>query len=194
MHGLAARWPSAAAGIAGALVGGVLGAGLGEPHHVGQSALLGCCMSAIAMEDARRLRVPDSWNMSAALAGLAVAWLGLDAGPGQFEGLAATGLAALQAALCGGAFLLLREAHFRLRGREGLGLGDVKLAATGAIWLGWQLFAVAVLFAASAALVWVAAQSAAGRVWPRHRMIPLGAFLAPAIWASWYVARLMRFG
>lgn len=34
------------------------------------------------------------------------------------------------------ALWLLAEAHYRLRGYEGLGLGDVKLAAAGALWVG----------------------------------------------------------
>ncbi len=34
-------------------------------------------------------------------------------------------------AVCGGVFLAVRELFFRLRGIDGLGLGDVKLAAAG---------------------------------------------------------------
>ena len=88
--------------------------------------------------------------------------------------------------LCGGAFLLLRETYFRLRNVEGLGLGDVKLAAAAGIWLGWQLFAVAVMLAAFAALVWVAGRSLAGGGWQRQQKIPLGVFLAPMVFVCWY--------
>ena len=57
----------------------------------------------------------------------------------------ATARALLSGLLCGGALYLLREGFFRLRGVDGLGLGDVKLGAAGGLWLGWEFFAVAVL-------------------------------------------------
>lgn len=179
--GLAAWGLCAAAGLAAGLLAAVL---LGGPIRIGASVILAVSMAAIALEDARRLRVPDSWNLVAALAGLAA--VALEAQPGLSAMLTAIGLAALQAVICGGAFLLVREVFFRLRGVEGLGFGDVKLAATAGIWLGWQLFAVTVTLAALATLLWVALQAAASRGWPADRKIPLGAFLAPAIWVCWF--------
>jgi leader peptidase (prepilin peptidase)/N-methyltransferase len=181
--------PSAAVAIAASSSGALLGLAFGEPHRIGASAFLAGCMAVIAIDDARRLRVPDSWNLAAALGGFVAAWLG--AGPTLAESVTATGGAALQAGLCGGAFLLLREAYLRFRGTEGLGLGDVKLAATGGIWLGWQIFAVTVMLAAFVALVWVARQAAVSRAWRRDRKIPFGAFLAPAIWVCWYGAQFV---
>jgi leader peptidase (prepilin peptidase)/N-methyltransferase len=133
------------------------------------------------------LRVPDLWNVLAALGGLVVvvfdAWAvdaGLPAGLGH---------AALSALLCGGAFFLLREAFFRLRGVEGLGFGDVKLAATGGIWLGWELFPLAVVVAAFVAILWVVAVVLIARAWERQRKIPFAAFLAPSIWICFAYAR-----
>lgn len=177
------------AGSAAAIAAGLLGALLGGWFHIGVSAVLAGCMTMIAVEDARRFRVPDSWNLLAALVGLVVVWI--EAGAGLPDALPAVGRAALQAVICGGAFYLVREVYFRLRGVEGLGLGDVKLAATAGIWLGWQLLAVTVTLAALAALLWVAAQTVANRGWHAGRKIPLGAFLAPAIWVCWYAARLV---
>jgi leader peptidase (prepilin peptidase)/N-methyltransferase len=179
--GLAAWGLSAAAGLAAGVLAAVL---LGGPIRIGASVILAVSMAAIAIEDARRLRVPDSWNLVAALTGITA--VALQAQPGLWPTLTAIGLAALQAAICGGAFLLVREVFFRLRGVEGLGFGDVKLAATAGIWLGWQLFAVTVTLAALATLLWVALQTAASRGWPADRKIPLGAFLAPAIWVCWF--------
>jgi hypothetical protein len=37
------------------------------------------------------------------------------------------------------AFLVVREAYVRLRGRQGPGLGDVKLAAVAGAWLSWLM-------------------------------------------------------
>ena len=140
-----------AAAAIGALAGAAAGMGLGlQPAGTIAGAVLGGAMAAIALEDALRFRVPDRWVMLAIFAGLA--WAAASGSAGGAAALAALARALLGAVLCGGAFLLLREGFYRLRGVDGLGLGDVKLAAAGGIWLGWELFAVAVLAAAAAAL------------------------------------------
>jgi leader peptidase (prepilin peptidase)/N-methyltransferase len=74
---------------------------------------------------------------------------------------------------------------------EGLGLGDVKLAAAGGAWTGWQDLPNVVLVAAVAALA-LALVRAAHR---RKRLagtdrLPFGAFLAPAIWIVWALRQL----
>ena len=182
------RWHDPVLWAAAALFGAVAGLSLAGPHRIAASAVLAAAMAAIALEDLRRLRVPDFWNAVAAIAGFGAAGLGAAFdGAGAF---AAVGTALISMLICAGVFLLLREAFFRLRGVEGLGLGDVKLAATGGIWLGWEVFAVAVALAAAGALIWVAAQSASG-AWRTDRKIPFGAFLAPAIWACWYASELV---
>jgi leader peptidase (prepilin peptidase)/N-methyltransferase len=95
------------------------------------------------------------------------------------------------AAVGGAGFWLVREAYFRLRGREGLGLGDVKLAAAAGAWTGWQDLANVVLLAAAAALGLAIARAAVGRggVAGTDR-IAFGAFLAPAIWIIWTLRRI----
>ncbi len=164
------------AGAAWALTGEILAAGF-----------LAGTMGAIAVEDLRRMRVPDAWNLPAAIGGFAaVAWEARAMGVAP---LAALGHAALSLIVCGGVFYLLREIFFRWRGAEGLGLGDVKLAATGGVWLGWENFPAVVTLAALSAIAWVAAISLAHKGWPRERKIPFGAFLAPAIWVCWIYAR-----
>lgn len=151
------------------------------------SAVLAALMLAIAAEDVRRLVVPDVLVVAAALAGLAAtAWTVAGSG-GNVRDFAL--LAGLGAALGGGAFWLLREAYYRLRGVDGLGLGDVKLAAAAGVWLGHELIGVAVLVAAGAALVAVAAHTARRGRWPADRPLPFAAFLAPSVWAVWFVER-----
>jgi leader peptidase (prepilin peptidase)/N-methyltransferase len=185
-------WPVPAIATGAALLAGLVAAPFGDLLQIAASAVLGGTMAAIAAEDFRRFRVPDSWNFLAALAGLATAWLA--ARSAGSDPLAALGAAALHGALCGGALWLLREAFLRLRGIDGLGLGDVKLAATGGIWLGWQGFPYAVMLAALSALATVALFSRLHGAWPRQRKIPFALHLAPAIWACWYLFSLSPLG
>jgi len=79
----------------------------------------------------------------------------------------------------------------RLCGIEGLGMGDVKLAAAGAPWLPWSHLQVALLIAVSPALLVVAGRALIARNGLHMRIaLPFGAFLAPAVWVVWFaVAR-----
>jgi leader peptidase (prepilin peptidase)/N-methyltransferase len=187
MAGGAVRWSGVAVGAAGAALAGLAAALFLSPSEIAASAALGGAMSAIAVEDARRLRVRDSLNVFAAVIGLATIWA--EAVSAGFGSLAVLGGAALAAVLCGGALYVVREAFYRLRGFDGLGFGDVKLGATAGIWLGWEQFPLAVLVAATGALAYVGWRTAAEGAWPRDRRIPFGAFLAPTIWLCWFFSR-----
>jgi leader peptidase (prepilin peptidase)/N-methyltransferase len=186
----AGGFPWLAVALGGAALAGFAGSVLPlQPLHMLASAALGGCMAGIAAEDLRHFRVPDVWNAAAALAGLLAALAEADAsGRGA---AAALGAAVLAMALCGGALWLVREIFYRRRGFDGLGLGDVKLAATGGTWLGWEPFPVALLLAAMAALAWIGVRTWTEGAWARERRIPFAAFLAPAIWAVWYAVRLV---
>jgi leader peptidase (prepilin peptidase)/N-methyltransferase len=80
----------------------------------------------------------------------------------------------------------IRVLYAQVRGRQGLGLGDVKLAFVAGAWLDWLMIPVAIELAALAALsayLWrrlVLGQS----ISPTSR-IPFGLFFAPAIWICW---------
>ena len=73
-----------------------------------------------------------------------------------------------------------------LRGREGIGLGDVKLAGVAGAWLDWPIIPIAIEIAAVAALGAYLIRHFCFRraVRPTTRM-PFGLFLAPAIWIGW---------
>ncbi len=174
-------------GLGAAALAAAAGAWVFAPAQIAASAVLAATMGAIAAEDFRRFRAPDALNLFAAVAGL-VAIVGIRSQSGSAEVVAALGSAIVGAVLCGGALFLVREAFFRLRGVDGLGMGDVKLAAAGGIWLGWELFATAVMLAAIGALAFVAARSIVEGPWPRTRRIPFALYLAPAIWACWFLA------
>jgi leader peptidase (prepilin peptidase)/N-methyltransferase len=83
-------------------------------------------------------------------------------------------------------FFGVRAAYRRWRGREGIGLGDVKLAAVAGVWLDWATIPIAVDIAAVAALgaylvIFLCFRRAVRRTTP----LPFGLFLAPAVWLAW---------
>src|SRR5262249_3465031 len=93
---------------------------------------------------------------------------------------------ALGALLGGTGFWLVRRAYYRLRGREGLGFGDVKLAAAADAWTGWHDLPNVVLLAAAMALgLAIALAIARRKSLSGTERIPFGAFLAPSIWVVW---------
>ena len=161
------------------------------PATIASAALL-AIMAAIAVEDLRRFIVPDILVVLAALAGLA--WIIYWVRSFGITGWQPILRAGLDGVLCGGALWAVREVFYRLRGIDGLGLGDVKLAVAGGIWLGWELFAVALLAASGAALVAVIVHMARKGQWPSDKHIPLATFLAPAIWGVWYADQLAGTG
>jgi leader peptidase (prepilin peptidase)/N-methyltransferase len=146
------------------------------------SCALGWAMLAIAVVDARRFIIPDMLSLPAIPAGLLASGRLLD--PAAAE---VADIDHVIGMIAGGASLwLVRALYYRVRGQEGLGLGDVKLAAAGGAWIGWQHLADMILIAAVAALA-LAVLAAAGR---RQELsgaskIPFGSFLAPSIWLVW---------
>ena len=104
------------------------------------------------------------------------------------DGLAGIGFALLRGAVLALLFYGLREAYRRLRGREGIGLGDVKLAGVAGAWLGWIAMPIAIEIAALAAIaVFAVRHYAAGRPLDAALKFPFGLFLAPSIWLGWLI-------
>jgi leader peptidase (prepilin peptidase)/N-methyltransferase len=155
----------------------------------GLAGLLGAALAldviAIAAIDARRFIIPDELTLAALVLGIANA--GLDPWPEGWSAVfSSIGAALLRGAVLAGCFFALRALYARLRGREGIGLGDVKLAGAGGVWLAWSTIPVAIEIAALAALaVYVVRQLAGGRVMSAMARMPFGLFLAPAIWLGW---------
>jgi leader peptidase (prepilin peptidase) / N-methyltransferase len=155
----------------------------------GLAGMLGAALAfdvlAIAWIDAHRFIIPDELTLAALVLGLANA--GLETWPEGWSAVfPAIGAALLRGAVLAGCFFALRALYARLRGREGIGLGDVKLAGAGGVWLAWSTIPVAIEIAALAALaVYVVRQLAGGRVMSATARMPFGLFLAPAIWLGW---------
>jgi leader peptidase (prepilin peptidase)/N-methyltransferase len=142
---------------------------------------LACLMIAIAAVDARRFIIPDELTAAALALGLVHAAIGRSDGIGG-----ALAIAALRGGIMAAAFFGLWALYRRLRGREGIGLGDVKLAGVAGAWLDWPTIPVAVEIAALAALaVCLVRWLAFGRTFSATTRLPFGLFLAPAIWIAW---------
>lgn len=134
----------------------------------------------IISRDIRDFIVPDGAVVGLVVAGVLVRLGAAESWPVELA------TAFLDAAVCGGVFLVIREAFFRLRGFDGMGFGDVKLAAACGVLIGYEGFAWSVFAASTAGLI-IAAFSAALRPEQRITRLPFGAFLAPACWLVWLI-------
>lgn len=150
---------------------------------------LALAVLAIAVVDGQRFLVPDSLNAAALMLGLACSVV-----TGQGEPVAALTGAMLRAASLALIFLGLRLIFVRLRGRHGLGVGDVKLAAVAGVWLDWPLMPVAIEIAAISALsVYLLRRYVLRHPLKASSRLPFGLHFAPAIWIAWLLqATVMR--
>ena len=159
------------ASVPGAI--GLLGAGLA------------IVMLTIALIDARSFVIPDWLNAT----GLALALIHAAlAEPERVPAMMAWAVAAalLRGAALTFAFLAIRSLYARIRGRQGLGLGDVKLAGVAGAWLDWTIMPIAVEIAALAALsTYALRQLMVGRPVRATNRVPFGLFLAPSVWVCW---------
>ena len=172
-HGLSWRYPAielAALGIAIwslAVTPGIL---------AWATAVLGWSLLTLAMIDVRHFILPDEITLPLIPAGLAVTWA-LDSGRLPHHAAGAVG---------GFIFVvILRWAYARVRGREGIGLGDAKLLAAAGAWVSWQGLSGIVLIAAAAALAGHVIWSALFQRRDLTREIPFGPYLAAGLWLTW---------
>ncbi len=149
---------------------------------------LACLMMAIAIVDSRRFIIPNGLTAAAAvLALLRAGAIAPDVDPHPLIS------AVYRAAATTIPFLLLMAGYRRWRGREGLGFGDVKLAAVAGAWLGWlTILAVIELATLSALGVYILSSYIRRRPLTAMAYLPFGAFLAPLIWIGWLVEALMN--
>jgi leader peptidase (prepilin peptidase)/N-methyltransferase len=144
-------------------------------------AFLAALMLAIAANDARHYLIPNELTGAAfALALVRAAAFVPDAG------LEALLWPIARAAAIGLPLLLLMALYRRWRGRDGLGLGDVKLAAVCGAWLDLVTVAAVIELAALLAIGAYVANAALQRKRLRATaFLPFGLFLAPTIWIGW---------
>ena len=141
----------------------------------------------IVWQDLSTLTISDAALAAVAVVALAFRWsTGLSDGEAPRHALAAIGI---DVVFCGGTLLVFREAYYRLKGIDGLGLGDVKLAAAGALLVGGIGFSWALFAASLAGLTAVVAS----RLIPggaRADRLAFGAMLAPALWGVWLIEQV----
>jgi leader peptidase (prepilin peptidase) / N-methyltransferase len=151
----------------------------GMPGILG--GILSVLMLAIVLTDMRFFIIPNALTSIALVLGLLQA--GLD---GAETALVAVATAFARGALLALAFFALRVGYRWLRGREGMGLGDVKLAGVAGVWLDWLTIPLALEIAAVSALAACALrQMVLRRPMQTTVRLPFGVFLAPAIWLGW---------
>ena len=152
-------------------VSGVLGAGLAV------------VMLAIAIIDGRRFIIPDWLNAAGIM--LAIVYAGVREPEAMEQAVVVATLRGLAVALV---FFSLRYAYAKLRGRHGLGFGDVKLAFVAGTWLDWMTIPLAIELAAFAAITtYVLRQLILGQPISATTRMPFGLFFAPAIWICWVI-------
>ena len=175
--------PLAACGIAAAAVAACVFSLIAAP---GVGGILGAALAlvaiAVAVIDARWFIIPNELSAAAFALGL------MHAAVTEPSVLQAVLFAALRGAMIALLFLALREGYRRLRGRDGIGLGDVKLSAAAGAWLSWIAVPIAIEIAALAAIAAFAVRHyLGGRPLDAALKFPFGMFLAPSIWLAWLI-------
>ena len=144
-------------------------------------AMLAGGLGALAWIDFKTGYLPDTLQIALAIAAIAILALGSPIDIGWTD-------AGLGATINGFIFWALRWIVTRVKGREAMGLGDVKLVAVGGLWLGpWALpYIMALSGILTLAAVGVASLIKRKAMW--HGEIPLGPGLAVGIFAAYLAA------
>lgn len=132
----------------------------------------------VSLIDSRRLVIPNALNAAHAGGGLVFAGLlkPMCLVPSLVGG-----------ALGFGALLVFRSGYQRIRGRDGLGFGDVKFMAGAGLWVGWQGLAPLLLVASASALAYVAVRGMSGCRLDPPGKLPFGPFLSLGTCAIWSI-------
>jgi leader peptidase (prepilin peptidase)/N-methyltransferase len=149
-----------------------------DPGVVLQLAVLSLVLTVITVVDIRTQTIPDMATAVLGASGLGFAAL--------------DSITALQWAVADGVvyFLLfwgIRQGHWRLTGRVGMGFGDVKLAGAAGLWLTPALLPAFMGVAALSALLSLGTFAAFAGAGVLTRRIPFGPFLALGLLTCWLV-------
>ncbi len=169
--------------LAATLVAVIVAVMADSPLDVMAGCGLGWALLTLAWIDYDHYYLPDVIVLPLLLAGLGIAWW--RDGELPVDG-------ALGAVIGYSALALLAWGYRRLRGHDGLGLGDAKLLAAGGAWLGWEALSPVILLAAGGGLAVAGVLRLMGRPITRMTRLPFGPFLAAAIWII-YLAQTALF-
>lgn len=179
-----------------------------------KNGILGLTLLGLIVTDLRDRILPDRMTFPALGAGLALA-LWVPVGDGTAERVAARlagvnlswrmgslGDALLGAGVWAGVLYAVREAFYRVRKIEGLGLGDIKMVALLGAYLGLKLTLITILVACVLGIVLGGGFMLLRRKGSRYEL-PFGTFLglaglAALFWGpsllAWYVELIQRAG
>ena len=139
---------------------------------IGLTLCLTLTLAAISVIDLRTFRIPDALSIPLIIAGLLLAVTV----PQVYAADYFIGAVAAFALFAG-----IGEGYFRLRGVDGLGLGDAKLFAAAGAWLGWQSLPMVLLIATTGGLL----QALVMRMAHRDDRLAFGPWIACGFWAMW---------
>lgn len=144
-----------------------------DPLELWLDCILGWSLLILAWIDVRHRRLPDALTLPLVIIGIIV----------QFMLSPERGVESVLGAMCGYAsFWGVRFLYRILRGREGLGLGDVKLLAAAGAWTGWAALPNIVLIASVFGIIFAYIEK---YNYNRHILdyyIPFGPFISLALW------------
>lgn len=137
---------------------------------------LGWALLTLAVIDKRHYLLPDVMTLPLIVAGLLTA---------AALGPALVPMHAIGAVAGYAAFAALRWGYRRLRGHEGLGLGDAKLVAAAGAWTSWMGLPSVVLWACFGALAATLIGAVRGAQVGLRTRIAFGAYLCGGFWLVW---------
>ena len=143
---------------------------------IGLSLCLAWALIVLATVDVLTFRLPDVVTLP--LIAIGLAGTALLPASRVLDHLAAAALAYV--VLWG-----ISVAYRRVRGGEGLGLGDAKLAAAAGAWLGLEALPSVLFLASIAGIAWVLASAGIRGRGALADRIPFGAPLCAVIWYVW---------
>jgi leader peptidase (prepilin peptidase)/N-methyltransferase len=147
-----------------------------EGWAVPAAMLLGWQLLALALIDARTMLLPRTLTLGLMISGLTVSAATSAGWPlDQIAG----------AALGFFSFRIIALVYRRLRGREGMGMGDAKLLAGLGAWVGWEGLPTVTIYATLAALLYLAGRNVCGERIHAATALPFGPFLALGGWLVW---------
>jgi leader peptidase (prepilin peptidase)/N-methyltransferase len=138
--------------------------------------VLACHLAVISWIDFARHVIPNLLNLSLALCGLVASVLLLD--KSVVSVLLASGLIIV-------VFLLISKAYTALRGKQGIGMGDVKFLGAAATWVGFLGIPWIILIASISGLMFVIIASLIDRDVKVDSRIAFGPHLSLGLMTAW---------
>jgi leader peptidase (prepilin peptidase)/N-methyltransferase len=140
------------------------------------SCALGWTLLVLTLIDTRHFILPDVLTLPLWAAGLVVTFV-ID--QSQLMNHLIASLAGFSA------LALVNSLYRRLRGRDGLGLGDAKLLGAGGAWVGIVGIPGILLIASFTGLIWALVQGGFRQQLSAQTRIAFGPFLSLGIWIIW---------